>query len=911
MKRANRQIRIHGHTGAALNSSPVRLILALVVTVLPSVASAQEVERILFPDRAAFAAHERELGQVPVSAFQLGGEQADDLKIEVWARSPMIFSPVAMDVDAKGRIWATEGIDYHCAQRVKAGQSIIVLSDTDHDGVADKSHVFVTESGARQAPLGIAVFDNRIVLSATPSITVYTDVDRNAVFDPAIDKKEVFLTGFQNKQHDHTLHGVVGSPSGQWYFSYGNCGADIKTVDGRHFISGCYYGFPEAIGKRSSDGHLYVGGVAMRVNPDGTGLTPVGHNLRNTHDMCVSSMGDVVQSDNDDPAHCRSTWLMEHGNMGYTDIRDGSRSWEEVAKTWEEPREWNKNRRYSKSHWRQNYPGTLPPGTIYGAGSPTGNVLIEGDELGAKMRGLYLVCDMVRKEVMGCYPRAVDAQIEMGEHHPLVRLKDAEKGRYFLPTDAVLGTDGALYFSDFYNDTSRRTNQVTGSIYRISRRDETVIAPPVIDLDSNRGLLAALKNPAVNVRTEAVRRLIGRGDALVPALREMFGTATNPYYQARALWVMAQLGPKGQDFVARLLSSEEVQHRIVAFRALRFGAPKSLLRNAKLLSRDHSPAVRREVAISLREVSLDDCHAVFADLFIGYDGKNRWYLEALGIAATGKERQVYNGVVKLMAGGRAFEEWGDQLKNLAWRLHTPEAIADLHEVIQVQKPKLGEFRHLVMAYATFRNDAERMERRLKLEQLARLPAFAGEEFQLTVKEILAKDLNALKGEGLATSFRIPTSFGEKTRLSSVAAIAALKGDSKNGKLKAQACLVCHRIQGVGVAFGPNLSAWGQQRTVAEVVAEIVDPGAKLAHGFDQPVRLRKGDHVAEGFLMNYSHHAGSLRIKLFGGEIRKILFRRKGVKVDRLKDHSWMPPASAMGLQDQDVRDIADYLRGL
>ena len=180
MKRANRQIRIHGHTGAALNSSPVRLILALVVTVLPSVASAQEVERILFPDRAAFAAHERELGQVPVSAFQLGGEQADDLKIEVWAQSPMIFSPVAMDVDAKGRIWATEGIDYHCAQRVKAGQSIIVLSDTDHDGVADKSHVFVTESGARQAPLGIAVFDNRIVLSATPSITVYTDVDRNA-----------------------------------------------------------------------------------------------------------------------------------------------------------------------------------------------------------------------------------------------------------------------------------------------------------------------------------------------------------------------------------------------------------------------------------------------------------------------------------------------------------------------------------------------------------------------------------------------------------------------------------------------------------------------------------------------------------------------------------------------------------
>ena len=212
----------------------------------------------------------------------------------------------------------------------------MVVEDSDGDGNADRSHPFVTEKEIRHAPLGIAVFDNQIVLSATPSIIVYTDVDRDTVFDPNVDKREVFLTGFQNKNHDHTVHAVVGAPSGQWHFSFGNCGADIKTKDGRHYLAGCYYGYPEAIGKKSWDGEVYVGGMTMRINPDGTGLEPTGENMRNPHDMFVTSQGDIFQSDNDDPAHCRSSWVMEHANMGYADLRDGSRSWEEVAKTWED-----------------------------------------------------------------------------------------------------------------------------------------------------------------------------------------------------------------------------------------------------------------------------------------------------------------------------------------------------------------------------------------------------------------------------------------------------------------------------------------------------------------------------------------------------------------------------------------------
>jgi len=59
---------------------------------------------------------------------------------------------------------------------------------------------------------------------------------------------------------------------------------------------------------------------------------------------------------------------MEHANMGYADLSDGSRSWEEGAKSGEEPAGWSKGLRFSRSHWRENYPGAFPPGTIYGAG---------------------------------------------------------------------------------------------------------------------------------------------------------------------------------------------------------------------------------------------------------------------------------------------------------------------------------------------------------------------------------------------------------------------------------------------------------------------------------------------------------------------------------------------------------------
>ena len=123
-------------------------------------------------------------------------------ELTVWAQAPQLRNPTNMDVDAQGRIWVTEAVNYRAhAGRDKAGDRIVVLEDTDGDGVADSSHVFVQELGL-VAPLGIAVIDNQIIVSCAPDLIVYTDVDRNARFDPQVDKREVLLSGFNGRNHD-------------------------------------------------------------------------------------------------------------------------------------------------------------------------------------------------------------------------------------------------------------------------------------------------------------------------------------------------------------------------------------------------------------------------------------------------------------------------------------------------------------------------------------------------------------------------------------------------------------------------------------------------------------------------------------------------------------------------------------
>src|SRR5688572_29376654 len=72
----------------------------------------------------------------------------ENLEVILWAQSPMLNNPTNMDVDHKGRIWITEAVNYRNYRNNDSfflhrskGDRVVILEDTDHDGVADTSKV--------------------------------------------------------------------------------------------------------------------------------------------------------------------------------------------------------------------------------------------------------------------------------------------------------------------------------------------------------------------------------------------------------------------------------------------------------------------------------------------------------------------------------------------------------------------------------------------------------------------------------------------------------------------------------------------------------------------------------------------------------------------------------------------------
>src|SRR5688572_22841107 len=340
--------------------------------------------------------------RIPLDIFQV----ADGLEVTLWTSSPMLHNPTNIDIDRDGRIWVAEGVRYrsHHARRPE-GDRIVVLQDTDGDGKADSTHTFVQEP-ALIAPLGVSVIDNKVVVAQPPDLIVYTDVDRNLTFDPAIDKREVLLTGFHGANHDHSLHSVTVGPDGKWVFNSGNTGGMFTDRSGKTFrVFGAYRDGPvgpfkdphnkaDNAGKPSDDGHVYVGGFTVRMNPDGTGAEIIGHNYRNSYEQSVTSLGDVFQNDNDDPPACRVSWVMEYANFGFSSL-DGQRSWQADRR---------RGQTVQVAEWRQDDPGVAPAGDVYGGGSPTGNVFYENGALGAAWEGTFFAAEPGRNEIFTYRP---------------------------------------------------------------------------------------------------------------------------------------------------------------------------------------------------------------------------------------------------------------------------------------------------------------------------------------------------------------------------------------------------------------------------------------------------------------------------------------------------------------------------
>ena len=92
------------------------------------------------------------------------------------------------------------------------------------------------------------------------------------------------------------------------------------------------------------------------------------------------------------------------------------------------------------------------------------------------------------------------------------------------------------------------------------------------------------------------------------------------------------------------------------------------------LANSTSASVRRELALSLRDVPWEAKKETVKVLAEKFDGWDRWYSEALGIACEGDEAKAYDLLIK-----NDPSSWKRATEEIAWRLHPPQSVSALAE----------------------------------------------------------------------------------------------------------------------------------------------------------------------------------------------------------------------------------------
>ncbi|WP_373495086.1 PVC-type heme-binding CxxCH protein [Aquiflexum sp.] len=639
---------------------PVKLILlALMTAGFFSFYSCNQP--VIIPDFETLTEEERHLPEFALSGITI----AEGLEAKLFASEPTITNPTNIDIDHRGRVWVLEAYNYRpeiTGNEINPeGDRIVILEDTNNDGVHDKSTVFY-QGPEINAPLGIWVMGNQVIVSQSPYVWMFTDTNG----DDKADKKEIIFQGISGEQHDHGMHAFVFGPDGKFYFNFGNSGGQLRDKNNQ---------IVKDIHGVEINTQNFKQGLVFRCNTDFTNIEVLGQNFRNNYEVAVDSYGTLWQSDNDDDGNqgVRINYVMEFGNYGYKD--------EMTNASWTANRT-NKEKEIPLQHWHLNDPGVVPNLLQTGAGSPTGILVYEGRLLPEVFWDQMIHVD-AGPNVVRSYPVKKDGA---GYSAEIVNIMVGDQNQWFRPSDVCIAPDGSLFVADWY-DPGVGGHQVgdliRGRIFRIAP-PKTPYKIPNYDLSNVKGALDALQNPNLSWRYQAWMALQNFGSQAEKGLAEMFANHENPRMRARAFWVLAKMEGKGQKYVDMAIKDSNPDIQIAGLRAAR-QLDLDLIPIIAKLSDSKDPQVRREAAIALRFHPSPESPGLWAKLAMLHDGEDRWYLEALGIGAH-NQWDTYFAAWKDAVGDADLRERANQ--DIIWRSRTGASIPMLASLAVAQDEPL-------------------------------------------------------------------------------------------------------------------------------------------------------------------------------------------------------------------------------
>jgi putative membrane-bound dehydrogenase-like protein len=197
-----------------------------------------------------------------------------DFTITRIAGPPLVERPIMASFDDRGRLFVSDsaGVNLHGDELVKnPPHRIVVLEDTNHDGVFDTTKLFADKI---VFPQGLLWHDGAVFVASPPCLWRLDDTDHDGVCD----KRTALITGFPLTGVSDDMHGACLGPDGFIYVCAGRMPHALVDLTGKPL---------ETPGRQP---------VLVRCRPDGSRAEVVGGTQGNGVEVAWTDEGDAFVS---------------------------------------------------------------------------------------------------------------------------------------------------------------------------------------------------------------------------------------------------------------------------------------------------------------------------------------------------------------------------------------------------------------------------------------------------------------------------------------------------------------------------------------------------------------------------------------------------------------------------------------
>lgn len=529
---------------------------------------------------------QRKAGKLGSLEYSPAAEQAKKFKlapgyeINVFATEedfPELANPVSMNFDSKGRLWVSTMPSYpHWKPKSKLDDQLIILTDTDSDGRADKCKVF---ADGLYVPTGFELGHGGAYVAQQPDILFIKDTDG----DDVADERTRIVTGLGTADSHHGTAAFEWGPDGGLYFGEGTFKySQVESPYGPNRLNeaGFWRYDPKTLETRVHVNYAFA-------NPWG---------------YVFDKWGQDFIADASGGQHYNAVLIS--GKVKYPQKHPGGGHYKRTLKI-------------GKGVKVPDAPKLLKKRI-----RPTsGCEIVSSAHFPPEAQGNYLFNNVISERAILQHKMSESKTgFSVPEIEPLLNCDDGN----FRPVDIQFGPDGALYIVDWHNalighlqHNLREPNRdhSHGRIWRITYKGRPLVTPPKIAGASIPELLELLKAPEDRTRYRARRELATHeSDKIIPEVKKWIdgldkSNANYDHHLLEGLWQYQTHNFVNKSLLETVLNSKQHRARAAATRVLSFWHDR-LDNSAALLKarlNDESGIVRTE---AIRAASFFDPDAL-------------------------------------------------------------------------------------------------------------------------------------------------------------------------------------------------------------------------------------------------------------------------------------------------------------